>query len=218
MRRVEFAYLHGFASGPRTEKGRSLGAALSARGGRFEIPDLNRPSVDEITYTGMLEAFDDFVATRPSDVTWGLIGSSMGGLIATRWTELNPDRVGRLALLAPGFDLPSHWQQQLGAEGVRDWREQGFLELPESEGPLRRVHWGLMEDASVYAPFPPVTCPTLILHGDRDDTVPIDSSRLYAASHSNVRLVELDDDHRLLATLEDIEARILEFFAPLLDT
>lgn len=217
MRRIEFAYLHGFASGPHTEKGRSLGAALTARGGRFEIPDLNRPSIDEITYTGMLEAFDDFVASRPPDVTWGLIGSSMGGLIASRWTELNPHRVERLVLLAPGFDLPRHWRHQLGPEGVRDWRESGFLEIPESEGPVRRVHWGLMEDAQSYDPFPSVGCPTLVFHGDRDDTVPIMSSRRYDEVNPNVRLIELDDDHRLVATLDAIEAQTLEFFAPLLD-
>jgi hypothetical protein len=70
---VEFAYLHGFASGPHSEKGRSLGSALIARGGRFEIPNLNRPSLDAITYTGMLDAFDQFVANRPPEVSFGLI-------------------------------------------------------------------------------------------------------------------------------------------------
>ena len=37
--------------------------------------------------------------------------------------------------------------------------------------------------------MPEVDCPTLIVHGTRDEVVPIEGSRAYAASRANVRLV-----------------------------
>ncbi len=40
---------------------------------------------------------------------------------------------------------------------------------------------------------------TIILHGTRDDIVPIQSSRDFASSHP-LRLLEVDDDHRLSAS------------------
>jgi dipeptidyl aminopeptidase/acylaminoacyl peptidase len=40
----------------------------------------------------------------------------------------------------------------------------------------------------------------LIFHGVHDDIVPIDYSRAFAASHPNVRLVELESDHELLSS------------------
>lgn len=59
--------------------------------------------------------------------------------------------------------------------------------------------------------WPSVPCETLIIHGTRDPTVPIEGSRRYAAEHSGVRLVEVDDVHDLLASRELIVERALDF-------
>ena len=210
-RPIEYAYLHGFASGPKSTKGIHLRSELALSGRTLHIPDLNPPRVEEITYTGLLAAFDNFASTRDPSAAWGLVGSSMGGIIAARWAELNPDRVHRLVLLAPGFDLPRRWRAQLGVEGVRDWQDQGFVGYTDPDGTDRQVHWGLMEDASSFDPFPSVRCPTLILHGRQDETVTIESSRAYAVRHRNVTLIELEDDHRLISTLDQVTKKALEF-------
>jgi dipeptidyl aminopeptidase/acylaminoacyl peptidase len=44
----------------------------------------------------------------------------------------------------------------------------------------------------------------VILHGVRDDVVPIETSRRFVADRPHVRLIELDDGHELLATLPEI--------------
>lgn len=50
--------------------------------------------------------------------------------------------------------------------------------------------------------FLPRTVRATIVHGARDETVPIDCSRRFAArSGAAVRLIEVDDDHRLAASL-----------------
>lgn len=46
----------------------------------------------------------------------------------------------------------------------------------------------------------------------RDEVVPIASSRRYAAGRDHVRLVEVDDDHSLLASLDVIDRESLAFF------
>ena len=57
--------------------------------------------------------------------------------------------------------------------------------------------------------------PTLIFHGRHDDSVPIDHSRQFVASHPNARLVELDDNHELVASLPIILPESEKFFAAL---
>ena len=60
--------------------------------------------------------------------------------------------------------------------------------------------------------WPDVRVPTVILHGAHDETVTISLSRTPAKGRPNVRLVELDDDHRLMkptsleAMLREVDA------------
>jgi alpha-beta hydrolase superfamily lysophospholipase len=51
---------------------------------------------------------------------------------------------------------------------------------------------------------PDVAIPTLVFHGERDDVVPIELARAWAAGRANVRFVPLDDGHELTATLPRI--------------
>jgi hypothetical protein len=73
------------------------------------------------------------------------------------------------------------------------------------------VHFGLYRDAEQQPARPSTRCPTVLVHGTRDTVVPIDGSREYAAAHANVELVEVDDDHLLVASLP-ILVRIVDEF------
>ncbi len=53
--------------------------------------------------------------------------------------------------------------------------------------------------------------PTVILHGVRDEVIPIDYSRRFAAEHG-VELIEVDDDHALVGavpTIVEVTRRLL---------
>jgi pimeloyl-ACP methyl ester carboxylesterase len=206
MSRHRYAYLHGFASSPRSHKGVALERAFAERGLVLERPDLNRPSFKLLDYTAILEAVDEMDARHPYGRPWRLVGSSLGGWTAARWAELHPDRVDRLVLLAPGFDLADRWPHVLGAEQMARWQREGALALADAEGSATDVHWGFMDSARSQPGTPEVRCPTWILHGVHDEIVPIDQSRRYAAARSHVQLIELDDDH----VLTDSVARIVE--------
>lgn len=216
---LRHAYLHGFASSSLSTKGQALRRYYAGRplagakpGGDVELhtPELNHPSFAELTYTGMLAAFDAYDAESGAGA-WRLIGSSMGGWVASRWAQLHPERVDRLLLLAPAFDFVERWPVLLGAQAFARWREHGSLPLLDGQKQLVNVHFELYRDAERQPARPEVTCPTIIIHGTRDDVVPIASSREYAAAHANVTLVEVDDDHLLTSSLPRIEQIVDEF-------
>lgn len=210
MSERRYAYLHGFGSSPNTKKGVRLAEVLAGKGVELERPDLNRPSFEKISASAALAAIDELDGDRGAK--WCFVGSSMGGWLASRWAQLNPKKVDRLVLLCPAYDLASRWQALLGAEGMERWKREGFLLLPDGAGVLRKVHYGFFEEGSKLPPRPDVPCPTRIFHGTRDETVPIETSRSYVATRKHVDLVELDDVHALVDSIETIAAGTLDFF------
>jgi pimeloyl-ACP methyl ester carboxylesterase len=71
------------------------------------------------------------------------------------------------------------------------------------------LHWSEPPVVDVAALTAPPGLPTVILHGLRDDVVPIDVSRRYRdRSGPHVELLEVDDDHRLHGTLDQIVAAV----------
>lgn len=218
--RVRHAYLHGFASSSLSTKGVALRRYYAGRGDDVELhtPDLNHPSFAELTYTGMLDAFDAFdrmldaqEQVEPGTTRWRLIGSSMGGWVASRWAELHPERVDRLLLLCPAFDFVARWPVLLGPQAFARWREHGSIPLADGMKQIVDVHFELYRDAERQPPRPIASCPTLVIHGTQDSVVPIESSREYAAAHANVELVEVVDDHLLSKSLPRIEQIVDEF-------
>lgn len=209
------AYLHGFASGPLSKKGLLLAERLRSQGVELRLPDLNRPSFSRLTVTGALEAVDELVAGaevgKGDGGRWCFVGSSFGGYVAARWAELHPDRVARLLLLCPGFDLLSRWPLLLGREAFERWERDGVIPLADGAGRMTPVHWGFVEDARRHPPFPEVPCPTRIVHGSRDEVVPVETSHRYAAARPHVSLREVDDDHGLLASVDAIGAEVEGF-------
>jgi len=205
-----FAYLHGFASSPLARKGLALEAALAPRGAKVELPDLNQPSFGRLTVTGALGALDALHARAP-EATWGLVGSSFGGLVAARWAELHPERVDRLLLLCPAFGMLARWTSVFGDDVMERWERRGTLPMHDAEGRLTPLHWGFVEDLRTHPSHPAVAAPTRILHGRQDETVPVDSSRAYARGRAHVRQMEVDDDHRLTASIDRVTQEAWRF-------
>ena len=206
-----YAYLHGFASGARSYKGVELAATFRRYGAHLCCPDLNSPSFSKLTYTGSLAVMSE-LDKEDLGTKWRLIGSSMGGYLAARWAQLNPDRVDRLLLLCPGFDLPARWPQMIGQDAIDAWQRTGEHLFERSPGEHIPVWWQFMEDALTHPKAPNVTCPTRIIHGTQDATVPVESSRAYANAHPLVELIEVNSDHGLGSALPEITREALEFF------
>lgn len=215
---VRYAYIHGFASGPKATKGMMLRSCFETNGLYLVLPDMNQPSFESMTCTASLKEMDRvheqaiMQAGRP--VKWCLIGSSMGSYMAARWAELHPDRVSKLVLLSPAF-----WPTKV-VEGImpkkktlKDWQKKGSWPWPGPDGTPSEVHWGLMADFEKHPAQPNVPCETLIIHGKNDPIVPINVAEEYTAGHNErVKLVVMDDDHGLVKSMPDIVKLISQFF------
>jgi pimeloyl-ACP methyl ester carboxylesterase len=57
--------------------------------------------------------------------------------------------------------------------------------------------------------YPPA--PTIVVHGRGDEVVPVHGSEAFAADHPGVRLVLVDDAHRLAASIDVIVAATRSF-------
>lgn len=209
--RYAYAYVHGFRSSPAARKGVFLREALAPDGIEVALPDLNRPSFARLSVRAMLAELDAMHEAhgRPR---WRLVGSSLGGWLSARWAELHPERVDRLVLLCPAFDVAGRWPEVVGAETFARWKRDGEIETEDATGAKVRLHFAFYEEACREPAFPSPACPVTILHGRRDETVPIELSRRWVHARPNARLVEVDDGHDLLASLGTLERVVRETF------
>jgi uncharacterized protein len=197
-------YLHGFASGPGSAKGTRIAEHFEETGVTVERLDLRRPSMEHLRLSAMIAHVREAIGT-PEDRAV-VLGSSLGGLTAARVAEEDA-RVCALVLLAPAFGLVERWRARIGEAEWEAWRTTGYLETKDhARGGMARFDFGFTEDvARVEARgsgWPDVRVPTLIVHGTRDDTVPVEGSRRWAAGKPHVRLVEVDDGHELVLSLD----------------
>lgn len=213
-----FLYLHGFASGPGSEKARFFRERLAARGVEVEVPDLNDGpgGFHGLTLTrslGQVAAAIDRLDRGQGVV---VIGSSLGGYTAAL-AAARDARIRALVLMAPGFDMPGRWHDWLGDGGLAEWRESGERAFDHHAlGKPVTVAFDLYRDALGHPPYPRVEVPALVLHGVHDETVPVEASRRWVARTPGARLVELDSDHGLLDVKERLWAEAVEFLGPLL--
>jgi pimeloyl-ACP methyl ester carboxylesterase len=186
-------YLHGFASGPASQKATFFAARIP----QLEVPDLAAGDFEHLTITGQLQIIEALVAGDPL----ALIGSSLGGYLAALYAARHPE-VARLILLAPAFGFARRWAQ---VNNVEQWRRQGFIEVYHyAEQRQRKLGCQLLDDAAGYEDAPSFSQPALLFHGTRDTVVPSQGSEQFAASHPNVHLRLLDSGHELTDVLETI--------------
>ena len=211
-------YLHGFASGPASKKGVALAAHYARRGVELARLDLRLPSLERLRMGPMLAAVRAALGSERDRAV--VFGSSLGGLVAARAAEEDP-RVAALVLLAPAFRFAERWRLRLGEDAWRRWSETGWLDVEDhTTGAMARVDFGFLLDVAQIdgrsGGWPDVRVPTLIVHGRRDEVVDIALSRQWAEGRRQVRLVEVDDGHDLLTSIDRIAAEADAFLAPFL--
>lgn len=200
-------YLHGFASGPGSAKGRALAERFGRCGVPVERADLTpgEDGFERSTPVTMLAEVERLVALhRPRF----LMGSSLGGWLAALAAARGAP-VERLVLLAPAFRLWERWRARLSPEDERRWRAEGLPVHHFASGRERRLGWAFMADAATLPPLPEVKLPALCIAGRRDDLVPLADVERFVAATPSARLVVVEDGHELVASVDRIfeEAR-----------
>ena len=142
-----------------------------------------------------------------------IAGSSMGGLAAANVSELRPNANFSLLLIAPAFGLDELWRQGAKEEGLAKWKHEGSIQyFHNGFGHDITLDWDFFVAAEKMS-WPTLNHPTVILHGNLDDVVPIENSRKVAKEDARVvALIEIEDGHRMQEACFQFEevAKILD--------
>lgn len=203
-------YLHGFASGTNSSKANFMRDRFQENHLSLIIPDLNQEDFSHLTLTRQIHQ----VATYFDDVNTPItiIGSSFGGLTAA-WLAQKYPQIQRLILLAPAFGFLSLWYKRLPAATLQQWQKSGYMNIYHyGFRENRPIHYSLLSDLEQY-PETHLQRPiaTLIMHGCKDEVVPIQHSRNYQQVRPWVELVEFNSDHSLTDVLPEICTNIQKF-------
>ncbi len=177
---------HGFLSSKNSSTNKALTRLLAERG----IATLRFDFFGQGDSDGPFEAITVTTAAAQADaaLAWGcaegyreigLMGSSFGGLVAILVGARTPTLRG-LALKCPVADFPEVLQLEFGPEGMAEWKRTNTIpDVTGGEGRVR-LDYGFYEDClqhSGHDAAARIACPTLIVHGDRDELVPLRQSQ-----------------------------------------
>lgn len=194
---------HGMDSGKNSGKLVSLAARLAGAGVtalRFDFSYAGESSgtFADITCSGELDdlksayAFMRHVGVEKI----AILGSSLGGTVAVLFAASQPELAALVTIAAPLH--PVNFPRRVLTEAqIAQWRERGFVVYNG-----RRLNVCLLDDLEgldLPAAARGVACPTLVLHGDADEVVPVEEAyELHACLGGTKRLSILGaGDHRL---------------------
>ncbi len=193
---------HGMGSSKESEKFVMLGRDLSARGVlalRFDFAASGESEgrFEDVTYSG--EAADIAAAYtvlgKSGVAKIAVVGSSMGGTAALLFAASHP--IAALATIAAPVHPEKFAERFLTDTQRSEWRTEGFIIYNGLR--LNSTLLADVEAIDIAAAARKISAPALVLHGDRDPTVPVEEGHeLYAALRGPKRLVILEGaEHRL---------------------
>ncbi len=120
----------------------------------------------------------------------GLMGSSFGGL-ASILAAAKSKEPYVLALKSPVSNHLEVLSNRFTTKDREYWRKKGFVEMTGVDDEWHRLNYSFYEDAERidgYEAAQKIRIPTLIVHGDEDETVPLKQSKKTAGLIANCRL------------------------------
>ena len=193
---ASLVYLHGFSSAPGGNKGTFARRWAENHGIPFQAPDLNLPTFETLTLSAQVEAVEALLRSLPEPPV--LVGSSLGGFIATAVAQRETP-IRSMILLAPAIHFA---RRRMTGPAWAAYRDQGEMEVfHHGVGRPLRLGPELLRDLPNWADDDAwrIPVPTVILHGRRDEAVPLAESEAFRDRNPGTVLHVLKDDHGLLA-------------------
>ena len=107
------------------------------------------------------------------------------------------------------------WQPGGTTEHLRSWCE---LQRMTSTADNAVAQMQLANEIDVTVSARQIKCPTLVIHGDRDQVVPIEEARICAGLIPGARFVQLESENHLLLEDEPAWARLQEELSAFIPT
>ena len=200
-------HLHGFASnvyGSKIEFARSY--FRKTKKFSFFAMDMDYEKHTTSEVLDLLEVLVSGFSERYEHIT--LCGSSHGGYIAANYVRFKKlHNIKSLLLLAPSFETLALIIKELGAERVKNWLEgkeplrfkEQDMEIEVRKDFARDIlenGYEVIEGSDVRFPAqPPVDI--FVVHGTKDEVVPVERTRLFVNKVRVKDYIEVDDDHQL---------------------
>lgn len=215
MNGPRFIYLHGFASGPKSQKATAFKKRFDELGVPLLVPDLEGGDFQHLTISSQMGIVRQALDRTP-ETGCALMGSSMGGYLAALAGQLDI-RVKGLYLMCPGFNVVRRWSSLMADEISKAEQGEGLIQVFNYRyNKTMDLDLGIFKDAGKWEDIPfDRSVPTRIVHGLHDGTVDIGESRKYSQTRPWVHLKEVDSDHGLLSHLDWILGDCLDFFEEL---
>ena len=170
--------------------------------------DVTSPVMSDLGWT--IKNQTEVLLRLIDECQWDLvIGSSMGGLAAANASSMREKSDFKLLLIAPAFGLSESWEN-LTDEELDSWEKTGVRKYSGFELEID-LGWNFMEDAREMS-WPTIRHQTTIIHGSKDEIVPLEVSRRVSEGSELVDLVVIDDGHRMkesLSHLSDIVSSLM---------
>ena len=207
---TEFIYLHGFASGPNSNKACVFKNRFEELNIPLHVPDLQEGDFENLTLSRQVKLVQNIIDAEKHK-SFALIGSSMGGYLASLLAQ-NRESVKALYLMAPGFNFLNRWIKKLNLEEkLYKTNLIPVFHYRYNKEVFLNTH--LFQDAEIWESLPlERNIPTNIVHGLHDDTVNIQESRNFVSKHPWCQLRELDSDHGLLSSVDWVVEDCIRFF------
>ena len=216
-------FLPGYASDMEGAKAVALDAFAERRGIAMLRFDYSGTGLSDGEFEdGTLALWLDEALAAVDRLTDGplvVIGSSMGGWIALHLGLLRPERVQALVGIAAAPDF-TEWGFTDGQK--EELHANGRLEEPNPYGPdpqvVTHAFWKSGEDLRLLDAPIDVRCPVRLVHGDKDQDVPLEVAHrtMRALRSADVQLLTIKGGGHRLSEPHEIDA-ILRTVAALLE-
>ena len=193
---------HGMESNKESDKLVLLSQELARRGLlvlRFDFACAGQNGkFEEITYSGEVEdlqAAFAFIRDRQAGKI-AILGSSMGGTVALLFAAQQAGVTTVVTIAAPVH--PERFTSRLLTPAqTQEWRETGHTFYHGQRINVSLLHD--LEKLNVPKAARKISCPVLVLHGDRDDVVPVEEAHELCGylSGSKKLVILRGADHRL---------------------
>ncbi len=138
---------------------------------------------------------------------FGLLGSSFGG-IASIMAASRTDELYVLALKSPVSNYEEKEYSTKSREELEVWKNNGYKHYMSGDGKRLRLNYTFFDDSknnNGYIAAKKIKIPTLIVHGDKDESVPIGQSRKIAKIIQNCKLEIIDGADHTYSKPQDFE-------------
>lgn len=144
----------------------------------------------------------------------GLEGASFSGIASIIVASEDKD-LAFLALKAPVSDYLDLEIQRNGQEYLDNWKEVGHKEFFSKLYGPRKIKYAFVEDFMKYNGYDlaaTISIPFFIVHGDKDDRVPLEQSKKTCSLSSNCQLEIIEGaDHNFTEHKELVVNKLFEF-------